>query len=270
MATALPRSFCYAFADIVSWCKHVLGRRDRAIVVRNLMPVVGDHKRADACAFSVVKNFAYYLADFFAMPEIDEKYISRHVIFDGLNHLENLYRKKEKIIVFSAHLGNYELGAALLGLKEYKICVLALPHKDSKVNAFFNRQRELCGVDVAQTGAGVKKCFRALNQGHLLALVGDRDFFGQGKKVSMFGKNCVIPRGPAVIARKTGAWILPVFLVRENRYKYRYIMCEPISSREGDRVRSEDELIESCSKVLEKYISLFPEQWYLFENYWVK
>lgn len=268
LATKVSRRVCYGLAAFVSIIKLICFPKDRRILTQNLIPVVKDKKRAQRVVRQGIKNFSYYLVDFFRFSTLDRHFIEEYVTIEGKSYLDKLVAQGKKVIILSAHLGNYELGSALIALMGYKLCVLALPHEDKRVNEFFNFQRNLCGVEVAQTGMGVKKCFRALQENKIVALMGDRDFFGQGKKVSMFGRTCVVPRGTAVISLHTGACILPVFLVREKKYNYRLFVLKPIFPYEGEEKKTEDMLIKEYIKVLESFIFRFPEQWYMFERYW--
>ncbi len=269
LAESFSRTFCYRVADFFSWIKTTFARKDVNIVAANLMPLINDREKSKQTACRVIHNFAYYLVDFCGFSGIDKSFIDRYVTATGLNHLDDLLARKEKIIMLSAHLGNYELGAVVLSVLGYDVCALALPHRDRRLNDFFNHQRNICGVEVAQTGAGLKNCLRALKDGKLTAFVGDRDFFGRGRKVNMLGRTCVMPRGPAAIASRTGAWIVPVFMVREDRMFYRLIIGEPASPFQEGKKKSENQLLKECAEILGQAISRYPEQWYLFEKYWI-
>ena len=269
-SSTFPRRICYAVADFISTVKLAWPSKDKKIVAENLFPVLGDKNRARQCASRVVRNFSYYLVDFLRFGKINPAFVRKYVTIEGRDYLDELVSRNKKIILITAHLGNYELGGAVISSLGYKLCVLALPHRDRRVNAFFNAQRNACGVDVAQTGAGVKKCLKALNKGAIIAMVGDKNFFGQGSRVGMFGQQCVMPRGPVAISLRTGAYILPVLSVREGKYNYRFIFSAPLSPYGGGQIKSETMLMGECARVLSEFISRYPDQWYMFEPYWLK
>ena len=265
----LPVKLSYLLASFLARIKFFLSKKDRRNLVFNLFPVLKDQAKARECACRITENFGFYLVDFFRFSKIDSYFIRRHVTFYNLDILERLVSQKAKIIILTAHIGNYELGAALMNILGYKLYAVALPHNDRRTNNFFNHQRKLCGVEVIPTGAGIKRCFRVLSENKIFALLGDRNFSGKGKRVQMFGKTCTLPRGAAMFASKTGAYILPSFFIRENTRFYRFIFDAPILPYAGERKKEEDEIIDECAKVLEKYISKYPTQWYMFEKYWM-
>jgi len=271
LANILPREIGYLLAKFLAKVKFYFSKKDKEILFYNLLPVVNNERKVKKIVKQILKNFALYLVDFFRFSKIDENFIRRYVKIRGLDLLGRLIREKKKIIAFTAHLGNYELGAALTSLLGYKICAVALPHKDRRITRFFNYQRSLCRVEVVLVGMGIKRCFKALEEGKIVAFVGDRSFSSNGEKVEICGKKCLFPRGPIFLSLHTGAYILPSFLVREREEKfYELIFENPISPFEGERKKTEKELIQECASVLEKYIRRYPEQWYMFGKYWLE
>ncbi|MCD6229153.1 MAG: lysophospholipid acyltransferase family protein [Candidatus Omnitrophica bacterium] len=270
VAILLPRKISYLLASIIARVKFFFSKRDRENLIYNLLPILKNKKTAYQYARKIVENFAYYLVDFFRFSKIDSEFIEKYVKLIRIDFLQNLIKENKKIIALTAHLGNYELGGALTSILGYKVYAVALPHKDERTNSFFNHQREVCGVEVTSTGIGIKKCFQALKSRKILALLGDKDFSGKGKKVKMFGKTCILPRGVANFSLKTDAYIIPSFLIRENKYTYSLIFDTPISPYRENKKKTEEEIIQECAKILEKYIARYPEQWYMFEKYWIE
>ena len=110
--------------------------RDKRILTQNLIPVVKDKKRAQRLVRQGIKNFSYYLVDFFRFSTLDYNFIEKYVTIEGKGYLDSLVAQGKKAVILSAHLGNYELGSALIALLGYKLCVLALTHEDKRVNDF--------------------------------------------------------------------------------------------------------------------------------------
>jgi KDO2-lipid IV(A) lauroyltransferase len=272
LALILPRNMGYFLAKICAVAKYYFSKKDRETVNYNLGPVIRDVKERRKVALEVFVNFSYYLVDFFRYSKLDKKFIEKYVKIDGLEYLNRYLAENNGVIALSAHLGNYELGGAVAALLGYPIYAVALPHKDKRTNELFNRQRECVGMKVISTGATVKKCFSCLNQGNMIAFLGDRDFSGGGVKVKMFSRYARLPRGPVFFAIKTGASIVPCFFVRENKKYYRFIFVKPIFLNRGDSKGKDEEkkALEEYVSVLEKYIKKYPQQWYMFEKYWLK
>jgi len=271
MALLFPRRLSYFIASIISRFKYWTSWYDRQYVIYNLTPVLKDRKKAKRYALRVFENFAFYLADFFSFEKIDSRFIKRYVRLSGLDNLKKAIEEKRGIVALTAHIGNYELGGAITSYLGYDIYAIALPHRDKRINNFFNRQRGIFKVKVIPTGIAVKKCFKVLKDKKIIAFLGDKDFVAHnGEKVVICGRDVLLPRGPAFFALKTGSVIIPSFFVREDKYYYRLIFEPPIFPYKENGVPKETkELIEEYASVLERYIVNYPDQWYMFSRYWL-
>jgi KDO2-lipid IV(A) lauroyltransferase len=268
LAQILPREVCYVIARVLAIFKFYFSRDDRKAVMYNLLPIVEEKGKIKKYTKEVFINFSYYLVDFFRYSKLNQRFIKKYVKVIGLNHIHSGISNKKGIIILTAHLGNYELGAAVTSLLGFPFHAVALSHKDRRLNDFFNHQRESVGIKVIPTGVSIKRCFSALKQGELVGLLGDRDFSRGGLKLKFFSKHAIIPRGPAFFALRTGAYIVPSFFVRESKKFYHLIFEEPIVGKDSN-LEKEESTIERYISVLEKYIKKYPQQWYMFEKYWL-
>jgi KDO2-lipid IV(A) lauroyltransferase len=146
----------------------------------------------------------------------------------------------------------------------YKLSAVALPHKNQKVNKFFDSRREMVGIKVIPTGTSIRGCFSVLKNKGMLALLGDKDFSGHGICLELFSRRALVPRGAAFFALKTGAEIIPSFFIRRQEKFYDLIFEKPIKVNG----QSEEEIIKNYARVLERYLKEYPGQWYMFSKYW--
>ena len=269
IVSILPRKCSYFVAGVLSSIRFYISKKDREAVIYNLTPIVKNKEELRNRAKRVFNNFAFYLVDFLNMGRINKEFINKYVAVDGLDNINKLTAKG--IIALAAHIGNYEFGGAVMAFLGYDIYVIAFPHKDKRVNDFFNYQRSIFNVKVISTGKTVIKCVSLLRNKKMIAFLGDRDFASaKGRRVRFCGRDALLPRGPAVFALKTDSVIAPCFFVRERKYFYRFIFEPPISCRYDDgSLKNEETLIQEQLKVLEKYIRKYSDQWYMFQKYWL-
>ena len=86
---------------------------------------------------------------------------------------------------------------------------------------------------------------------------------------SLFGRPFPLPQGPAALARATGAVIVPVFVFRAGRRRYRCWVDDPITvdstpDRQGDVERA----VLRFNVALEGAIRKQPHQWFCFRRLW--
>lgn len=267
-----PRDFCYFIAKILARGHFYCSKKDRDAAIYNLSAIIKDETEQYRVARNSFVNFAYYLVDFFRYAKLNKAFIEKYVKVSGQEYLDECVSKNKGVVALTGHLGNYEMGGVVTAVIGYPIYAVALPHKDKRTDAFFNRQRERLGLRVIPTGAAVKKCFALLKSGKMVVFLSDRDFSGGGVKSKMFSKYVNIPRGAFFFALKTGACIIPCFFIREKKKFYRLIFEKSISYNydSPDMAGEEERVIKEYICVMEKYIRMYPEQWYMFQKYWAE
>ena len=103
----------------------------------------------------------------------------------------------------------------------------------------------------------------------MVGFLGDGDFGNKGEMIDFLGKKAMIPKGPAAFAQKTGAPIVPAFLIREGDYCFRMVLEPPIYPKgtdEGALIA----LIKEYTAVIESKVREYPTQWLMFREFWVK
>jgi len=260
-----PRGLSYSIARVLSFFYYLYAVNDRSAVLYNISPFITDKREARKISRRVFANFSYYLVDFFRYDKLTKEFVNKYVTVTGREYLDASLNKYDGAILLTAHLGNYELGAAAVSLLGYKMSAVALPHRDPRTNRLFDRQRNKVGVKVISTGFSVKECFGALKIRGVLGLLGDRVFAGKSIHANILGRQALLPRGFAFFALKSKVDIIPSFFVRENQNFYRLIFEAPICTQE---YTTEESIVAAYAKVLEKYIVKYPDQWYSFVRYW--
>jgi len=273
LALRIPLRFSYTLALIVSDIRYIFARKDRLEVKKNLRAIFPEKsdRQIRVIRKQMFRNFAKYLVDFFRFPILDAEYIRKNITIKNIRYFDEALSKGKGAVVLTAHLGNWELGGAVIALSGYPFWVVALPHKYKKVNDFFNAQRESKGLKVIPLGRAVRQCLSVLANNGIVGLVGDRDFNERGAVVDFFGKPTYLPIGPAAFCLKTGANIIPGFMLRNPDDTFTMIIERPIEfTPSGDRNKDLAELIGRYKVIIEDYIRRYPEQWYMFRRFWIE
>jgi KDO2-lipid IV(A) lauroyltransferase len=271
LAKILPRRLGYFIALICSRIKFYCSFKDKHIVYNNLLGVLGSPSASYQCTKRVFDNFSYYLVDFFRFSLINKKFVDKYVRIENRHKFTNIAQDPQRgVIIVSAHIGNYEFGAGVTSMLGHSVNAIALPHIDQRVNDFFIQQRHYLGVETIRTGIPAKRCLQLLKNKGVVAFVADRNFSkGNVQPVTICGKKTVLPKGPAFFAQKTGAYLIPTFAIREDKYYYRLIFEDPILPEIDGKLKTDEQLIGEYAKIFEKYIRLYPDQWYIFQKYWI-
>lgn len=268
-----PRRAAYGIARRLADLYFLLDRRGRHAVMSNLRQIhsSGGVELSDRALRALARenflNFAKYVVDFFHFLHLPAERMHRLIDFANIREtFDTCLQQGRGLIAVSAHLGNWELGAAAMAQSGYRINAVALWQPNPRLNALYQSYRIARQIHPIPFGRAARGCLAALRRNEIVALVGDRDYTGSRDTVEFFGKPARLPTGPARLALATGAPIVCAFLVRLPGDTYRYVVCDPIQpDLQHDTVPSLMRRIAAC---LEKVIRRYSEQWYLFHDLW--
>lgn len=268
-----PRRAAYGVARRLADLYFLLDRRGREAVMSNLRQIHGSggvqlsDRALRALARENFLNFAKYVVDFFHFLHLPAERMHRLIDFANIRETFDACLKEGRgLIVVSAHLGNWELGAAAVAQCGYRINAVALWQPDPRLNALYQSYRIARQIHPIPFGRAARGCLAALRRNEIVALVGDRDYTGSRDTVEFFGRPARLPTGPARLALSTGAPLVCAFMVRQPGDTYRYVVCEPIRVNAArDTLATVMRQVANC---LEQVIRQYSEQWYLFHDLW--
>jgi len=273
LALVLPLKLVYGLGSFLAQGYYIFAFRDRQNVKANLRVIFPEKTNRQLRKISrlMFVNFAKYLVDFFCFEKLNRQYIDKKIKLENLHYFDEALAKGKGVIVLTAHLGNWELGGVVLAQLGYPFWAVALPHKNKKVNDFFDAQRNRKGVKVIAMGKAVRSCITEIRKNHMVALVGDRDFTEKGMVVDFFGRPTHFPEGPAALSLMTGASIVPGFMLRNPDNSFTLRIERPIEfSPTGDKSKDLKELIGVYRDIFQDYIRQYPGQWYVFRKFWAE
>jgi KDO2-lipid IV(A) lauroyltransferase len=110
----------------------------------------------------------------------------------------------------------------------------------------------------------------ALRRGEIVAVQGDRPRTG-GRSIdaTLFGRPFPLPPGPAALARTAGVPLLPVFVFREGRRRYRVVFRPPIHASLAEAAGADRAAtMRRVAVEIEWAIRRAPHQWFCFKRLW--
>lgn len=279
IAPRLPRWFLHFGARAVIASVMAVYPQPKREIQRNLARVLGapaGSRRVRRARRQMIHNFAYYWVDLFHFCQLPyeetRKALSR---VSGLEHLKAAVARGKGVILLTAHLGNWELGGVFLREEELPVTVVYVPDHSPSAESFraFLRSRiqvEAVAIDPALELSSLP-ILRALKEGRVVALQGDRDFNDRGEWVDFFGAPVSLPPGPMILAGLTGAALVPAFVVYDPAHDLEVVFGEPLEVPAGDdRRAAARQALERWVAVLEEAVRRWPTQWYTFYDFWAQ
>lgn len=258
LSIVLPIQVAYLVSELLGIATYFLGlyRKGKKHVVENLKQAgISSH------GLSSFISFARLICEFMIMLKLNKKNLGQWMEVFGMNKLKKEFNKRKGVIVLTGHLGNWELGAAMLALFGYPTNVVSIRWRGKAMAEFYMRRRKRKGLKVIYI-EDVRSMLKVLKRGEILALLGDKVYSGEGAKVEFFGKKVRFPLGAFQLAYLTQAPILIAFAVREKG-RIKVYFEKPIYIRNKEEIKQG---LFFYVKVLEKYIQKYPSQWCAYEK----
>src|SRR5207248_7009217 len=211
------------------------------------------------------RNHAKAYADLMRLPVARVEDLRAQLHVEGMEHLEAARARGRGVLVVSAHMGSWEVAAAIWSATVAPVSLFAEELEPRALYDWYRRTRARLGISVLPlTRAGLRQVLQALEQEEMVVTAIDRDILGTGIEVEFFGRPARIPEGPAAIALRKGTPLLPVAVFRlpDDTFQavgYPPIFAEPTSDHTADVRRVTTELVRR----LEELIRAHPDQWHV-------
>jgi KDO2-lipid IV(A) lauroyltransferase len=210
----------------------------------------------------------YY--DTFIIPTLSKADILGLVPVSGWQHLEQAIGLGGGAIMVGIHLSSVALAGQVIAARGYRVTAAAEPVEPIELRDLLTRLRSGGGVRVLPAGPSlIRELISVLRRNEVAALVMDRDITGSGVPVSFFGVESRLPAGPALLALRTGAPILPAIAFRTTDGRFQGIIEPPVAVVKGSSPTESIRLTtERIAARFEKHIRANPGQWTIFQSLW--
>ncbi len=189
--------------------------------------------------------------------------------FDGLEHLRAAMAAHGRALVLTAHLGNWELLTVAHRLTGFRLAIVVRPLDSPWLNALAERLRRKSGVELIDKRGALRPVLRALRGGRLVAILLDQNAARRESVfVPFFGRPASTSKSLALLARRTGAPVVPIFIRREAAGWHRVTVLPPLRASIDGADATLAELTARCTAAIETAIRGAPEQWLWVHDRW--
>ena len=271
----LPQPLLYGFAGMVARIGYLCAARQRTVAIESLKTAFGAEKSdeerkaiARQCFVSMAKSGVeiMFLVD---KPDL----LRRKVNFLHKERLDNALKEGKGVILVSAHFGNFPLLLGRLSLEGYRTGGIMRPMRDARAEKIFLQKRNRYGIKTIYSQPRkecVEETVRSLRNNEIVFIPLDQNFGTGGVFVDFFGTKAATATGPAILAQRTQAALLPCFIVRQPDDTHQIIFEEPLRISDGGGCDPAQvvEIIQSLTRVIESYIRQYPAEWGWIHRRW--
>jgi KDO2-lipid IV(A) lauroyltransferase len=239
---------------------------------RNFGYVLGlppDHPRVRDLALRAYRYYGRYLVELMRLPSLTHDEIARQVPALDLDRVREIWDGSpdgQAVILTGAHMGHNEVVAASIAHHGMPISAVGDDSSFPELFDLLSRQRASWGVTIIPW-RNLRDIYGVLRRREILGLVIDWGYRADGIPVRLFGAWTALPAGPALMAARSGARILPVAIHRRPDGILHVEWSEPIDVASGDPAELQ-RVTQRIADALEANVALAPEQWYSFKPMW--
>jgi KDO2-lipid IV(A) lauroyltransferase len=219
------------------------------------------------------ENMGRMVVEFVRFPALDRRAIERLVEVEGREHFDRYRRENPSggCLALSAHLGNFELiSATFNAIEMIPSSLIGRKVRPEAVDAIVCGLRMSQGVATIPNKDATRDIAQRLARGEGIGVVLDQNMKrGTGVFVPFFGKPASTTPGLAVLARRSGVPVFPVFMERKGVCgRHRLRISPALAWDEGEKRRSLVANTALYTKVIEDAVRRNPEEWFWFHRRW--
>jgi len=227
--------------------------------------------RLDDLVADAMSSYLRYWREAFRLPEWSRAEIERRIVADNPHRLFDPLDDKTGVVAVLGHFGNWDHGGAWVTGQGYPLMTVAERLKPESVFDQFVEYRESLGMTVLPLTGGpdvTQALQQRLREGGLVALLADRDLTTTGIEVDLLGEPARMPVGPALLAQRSGAALLPVLSWYEDGVT-RLDFRPPLESSAAtlrDRLR---DLTQQWATIVGETAQRHARDWHMLQPVWV-
>ena len=246
-----------------------VARRDRRKALANLaiaFPDWDDAKKRETIR-AMFRHLGMCVMEIAWLPNLNDRLRERTTIVEGIDRVLALIDSGRGVVIFTAHCGNWEWLSYVTGTYGRPVSVLQRERDQPEMNRYITEFRAKAGVRTIDRGStsSAREMIQAIRRGGILAFVIDQNIRTESVKVPFFGVPALTPIGPARLAVRTGAIVVPAVAQRLDDGRHHLRFLEPIECTPDDDPVA---LTARVTADIEQQIRRAPEQWVWMHDRW--
>ena len=279
LAELLPMRYLDLVAGVIGGSGFYLMGKYREIVYSNLEIAFGTTKSREECssiAKTVFRDLVQNALEVARLFHSDSSLIKEMVSIEGLEYLNSALNQGKGVVAVSAHLGNFALIGPRLIAEGYPFSLILRDPKDEILAERLGELRSNLGIEsipVHPRKVCITRALGCLKKNGILFLQIDQNASYKDLWVDFFGWLVPTFKGPVIFSMRTGAPLLPMFMIRDDSGagRHKLIIKPPYKlkrtdDKENDILRATGDL----TKLIEGYIKQYPSQWWWLHRRWKK
>ena len=267
-----PGAWTAKMADILGEMLFCFDKKHRDIAIGNLTYAFGCQKQPPEIkkiARQVFINLMQVVFEIGWSLKLKESQFAEHFKIDGYHHIKSAYEKGRGVLALTAHFGNWELLTIIAAMIRFPLNIVVRPLDFKPLDHFIFNLRTRYGGKIIPKQRSFRTIIKCLNRGEMVALLMDQNVdWYEGVFVDFMGHRACTNKGLALLALKTGAPVIPVFMIREKKGFRAEFGPEIPTLKTGDKQKDVEMNTREYNRVIENIIRRYPDQWFWIHQRW--
>ena len=269
----MPRGLARFLARLLAIAVYRMFGRLRRVGVRNLELALPEASQAERTRIlrGVYRSLGRQLVEFCRMSRYTPENTRGWIRTEGLEHYLAARARGNGVLIVTGHLGAWELSSFYHSLMGYPMGMVIRRLDNRRLDDYVNKIRCLHGNRVLHKDDFARGLLTAMRGGETVGILMDTNMSPpQGVFVEFFGRLACTASGLARVALKTGAAVLPGFMVweaAEQKYVLRFgpeLKFTKTDDLEADALAA----TQMCAAATEEWIRRNPDQWLWIHRRW--
>jgi len=270
----IPLAWIYCFGKIGGRLLFVISKEKRLVLSDEMKHIYPDlnAKSIDAIVRDSFANYCMSELEVLLYPEIDKDYINKHISMEDMEHLEKALSQGSGVLLLQAHFGAFQMVLPILGHCGYVINQISASASLWKSHATSAIQKialdkkaqyeNRLPIKHFPVGNIPRPLFMALRRNEIVGITSDGGAARKTVEVRFLGRRANFPQGVADLALKTGAAIVPVFIITEKNLSHRLVFHAPLGTKNhSDPSAEATAIMQDFADILTDYVRKYPHHY---------
>jgi KDO2-lipid IV(A) lauroyltransferase len=218
----------------------------------------------------VFMNQGDILIDTIKYAYMSTEEIRAKIRVEGKEHLDQALASNKGLLMFTGHIGNWEILSHFSRLLDVEFCIMADIRKDARLESIVDEIRSRSGATILPPKGKALMLIKELRKGRSIGMVVDqRGKRKDGLFCTIFGLPAITNPAPAFIAIKGGALVLPVYIVKLHGTYHIRILKVVDAADFGEGSGAIQALSDFMQSTLASVVEQYPDQWFWLYSRWV-
>ncbi|MFZ4125198.1 MAG: lysophospholipid acyltransferase family protein [Rickettsiales bacterium] len=206
----------------------------------------------------------------FEYPHLARGHLDQFMSVDGREHIQAAIDSGESTMIFSGHIGNWEMIPKAADMYGLRLHLVYRPPNNPLIDALIDRVRTRFSLGHYGKGKeGARGTMRAINKGESLGILVDQKD-NEGALLPFLGSPAMTMTSAAKLALKYRLRVIPARAIREHAHQCRMVYYPPLTLPEGDGEDAVLALTQRFNDIVGEWVKERPGQWFWLHRRWPK